>query len=162
MSILGTGILVAIILISIPFLIPKVLGYGVYAVLSDSMEPTYKEGSIVYIKKESPSKIQTGDSIMFRMSEESKALTTHRVIEVDVDKELFYTKGDANEGADAMPVSFERLVGKAVYSIPYLGTYAEFIQSVTGIITGVTLFILSLLLWGIGAILKPKKEIFHS
>ena len=42
---------------------------------------------------------------------------------------MFQTKGDANENADPGMVDFSQYVGKEVFSIPYLGYGADFIQT---------------------------------
>ena len=49
-SVLGTAILIFIILICIPFTIPKFLGGQIYTVISGSMEPEIPVGSLVYVE----------------------------------------------------------------------------------------------------------------
>lgn len=154
----GTCIVILIILISIPFCIPQLLGYEMFSVLSSSMEPVYQKGSVVYVKPLSPDQIHVGDSITYRMSEGTDSLTTHRVVEIDPENQLFMTKGDANDSEDAEQVAFGRLVGKVSFSIPLLGKYAQFIKSVPGIIVGVFLFLIAILLWYIGAMYSPKRK----
>lgn len=158
LNILGTVIVLGIILISIPFLVPKVMGYHIYDVISESMEPEYPKGCLVLVKPLEPEAVQEGDVITFRMSSSSDAVTTHRVVGIEEEQQIFRTKGDANSGQDAEPVTFQRLVGKVVFKIPLLGNYARFIRSVPGTITGIFLFIIAILLWYMGAMLTPKKQ----
>ena len=35
--------------------------------------------------------------------------------------EHFYTQGDANDAPDGAPVYFKNLIGRPVFTIPYLG-----------------------------------------
>ena len=80
LNILGTVIILGIILISIPFLVPKIMGYHVYDVISGSMEPEYPKGCLVLVKPLEPAQVQEGDVITFQVSSASDAVTTHRVV----------------------------------------------------------------------------------
>lgn len=117
------GIL-SILLIFVPYLFrikPQI-------VLSGSMEPEVSVGSLVYLSENiPPEEIQEQDVIAYRRGNQMQVL--HRVIQVDKEKKLFQTKGDANEKADPGMVDFSQYVGKEVFSIPYLGYGVDFIQT---------------------------------
>ena len=72
--------------------------------------------------------------------------STHRVVRIDKENQLFYTKGDANKIEDGAPVHFKNLIGKPIFKIPILGYVAYFIQHPPGtyiaIMAGVILLIL--------------------
>ena len=108
----------AVILVLLPLTVPKLFGYQIYGILTDSMEPTYPAGCVVYVRPTDSSKIQVGDPITFKMGTDTELVTTHRVVEIDSRKRQFITKGDANGSADSSPVSFDRLIGKVVFQIP--------------------------------------------
>lgn len=116
--------MLSILLILVPYLFkikPQI-------VLSGSMEPEISVGSLVYILENiPPEEIQEQDVIAYRRGEQMQVL--HRVIQVDEKKKMFQTKGDANEKADPGMVDFSQYVGKEVFSIPYLGYGADFIQT---------------------------------
>lgn len=116
--------MLSILLILVPYLFkikPQI-------VLSGSMEPEISVGSLVYISENiPPEEIQEQDVIAYRRGEQMQVL--HRVIQVDEKKKKFQTKGDANEKADPGMVDFSQYVGKEVFSIPYLGYGADFIQT---------------------------------
>lgn len=116
--------MLSILLILVPYLFkikPQI-------VLSGSMEPEISVGSLVYISENiPPEEIQEQDVIAYRRGERMQVL--HRVIQVDEKKKMFQTKGDANEKADPGMVDFSQYVGKEVFSIPYLGYGADFIQT---------------------------------
>lgn len=109
----------------------RLLGFQVYNVVSGSMEPTYSVGDLLYVKDVDPDAIRVGDPITFVLNEDL-VVATHRVIKIDAEKRLFYTKGDANDTADAAPVHFNNLIGVPKFSIPLLGYVSEFIQNPPG------------------------------
>ena len=133
-----------------------------YTVLSGSMEPTYHTGSLIYVKKVKPEEVKVGQPITFVLNEDL-VVATHRVVEVDKENQHFYTKGDANENADGAPVHFKNLIGVPVFSIPYLGYVANYIQHTPGlyvaIAAGAVLLLLIFLpeLLGIGKKEKPAE-----
>lgn len=104
---------------------PLVAGYRPVVVLSGSMEPTYHVASVIYYKSAPFSQINEGDPITYQAGEDS--LVTHRVVEKREGAQEFVTKGDANPTNDPNPVSYQKVVGKALpFSIPYAGYYVDF------------------------------------
>ena len=88
-------------------------------------------GDLIYVKKVNPNSIKVGDPITFVLNEDL-VVATHRVIEVDAANQRFFTKGDANEVADANPVHFNNLIGKPVFSVPLIGYAANYIRHPPG------------------------------
>lgn len=131
-NVISTILVVIVVVIALLLVGARVFGLQVYAVLSGSMEPTYHVGSIIYVKPVDPSEIKVGDPITFVMNEQL-TVATHRVVRIDVENSAFYTKGDANEDPDASPVHFNNLLGKPVFTIPYLGYVSSYVQSPPGI-----------------------------
>lgn len=109
----------------------RIIGFTPYVVLSGSMEPTYHVGSLIYVRSVSPESIEAGDPITFVMND-SGTIATHRVTEVDKENQCFYTKGDANNTADASPVTYDNLIGKAIFTIPKLGFFSDWVMSPPG------------------------------
>jgi signal peptidase len=100
---------------------PAIAGCKIYIVMSGSMEPAIKVGSMVAVRPLEPEEVQPGDIITFR-SERGSTVATHRVSRVDTENGLlFYTKGDANDIEDPSPVDPRNLVGKVVLTVPHLG-----------------------------------------
>lgn len=107
-----------------------------YVVLSGSMEPTYHTGSLLYVKSVDPQDLRVGDPITFMLNEDTVA--THRIIEILPDEEdssvlRFRTQGDANDAPDGTPVHYKNVIGKPVFSVPYLGYFANFVQNPPGL-----------------------------
>ena len=81
-----TSILLAILIAIVAVLfVPRIFGLQPMAVLSGSMEPTYHVGSLVYISKTSPEKINEGDPVTFSIG--SDTVVTHRVVKADRDNQ---------------------------------------------------------------------------
>jgi signal peptidase len=99
-------------------------------VLSGSMEPAIPVGGIVVIKPVDPETLRIGDVICFRLSEPTSI--THRII--NITDEGFITKGDANEDPDQWIVKKENVIGKAVFTIPYIGYIGYFVRTPIGFI----------------------------
>ena len=138
------GILILLLIFAALLFAPKVFGVEPMAVLSGSMEPTYHVGSVVYVNKGvSKEDIEVGDPITFKISEET--LVTHRVIEIDSDGN-YHTKGDANDDADGGSVAYSDIVGVPIFTIPYLGYIATYINTKTGMILLVTAILVIILL----------------
>ena len=124
--------LVTLIVIFAVFLMgSRLMGLQVFNVVSPSMEPTYSVGDLLYVKTVDPDSVKVGDPITFVLNE-NLVVATHRVIRVDAENRHFYTKGDANETADAAPVHFNNLIGVPVFSIPLLGYVSNYIQQPPG------------------------------
>ena len=131
-----TSILVALcVLIAVLLVGVRLVGYQVYTVLSGSMEPTYHTGSLIYVKSVDYRDIQSGDVITFMMDEDTVA--THRVVQVIPDEEdpavlRYQTKGDANDAIDGSLVHYKNVIGCPVFTIPYMGYVANYIQNPPG------------------------------
>ena len=112
--------------------LPKAFGLESYYVQSGSMSPTIPQGSMAYIEPVSIDEIAEGrDVLLFSNSAQTKAFM-HRVLAVDYENQLCYTKGDANKTADLMPTSFSLCRGRVCFSIPYWGYIAQAINSKWG------------------------------
>lgn len=128
---LVTTILVIVVVLFAGLLVGgKLFGVEVYSVISGSMEPEYPVGSLIYVKDVEPTEIEVGDVITYVLP--SEIASTHRVVRIDAENELFYTKGDANEFEDGAPTHFNNLIGTPTFKIPYLGFVAYYIQQPPG------------------------------
>lgn len=150
------AVALAILLVGLKF-----TGLQIYTVISGSMEPTYHVGSLIYVRKVDPNTLKVKDPITFELSD--KTIATHRIVEIVKDEETntykFRTQGDANEDVDANLVDPNKVLGKAIFTIPYLGYLATYIQSYPGnlvaICTAIALLIIVII---IDMIIDEKKE----
>lgn len=121
----------------------RLIGLKPYAVLSGSMEPTYPIGSLIYVRHIEPEEVEVGQSISFVFNE-SGSIATHRVVRIDDEAKLFYTKGDANSSEDGAPVLYENYLGTPVFCIPQLGYLSQWLTKpyVRYLVIGLILLIL--------------------
>ena len=106
--------------------LPTIFGYRPLVVLSGSMEPTFKVGSIVYYKKVNQKEIRINDVITFKMDDDK--LVSHRVYSI-IDNQ-YITKGDANNSVDALKIDYSKIVGKDLkINIMFLGYYVNYINN---------------------------------
>jgi len=135
---IGYGIFVAAVvllgLLLVTSLIPIPGNIDIKIVQSGSMEPSIKTGGLVIIKPFSEYHI--GDVIMFGEDTKTKVPTTHRIVADEVRSGVFYytTKGDANEDPDPQQVKQSEVIGKVLFSIPYLGYVLDFAKKPMGFI----------------------------
>lgn len=135
LNFLTTIIVVAAVLLALLLVGARLLGLQVYTVLSGSMEPEYHVGSLIYVKSVDYKMLQVGDDITYMISDDT--IVTHRIIEVLVDEEdpetiRYFTQGIANEVPDGVSVHYKNIIGKPVFSIPYLGYVSNYIQNPPG------------------------------
>ena len=104
------------------FILLHLLGFKSVAVLTDSMEPMISPFSLVIVSPESDIKI--GDVILYEVElSKKKYKVLHRVIDIKEKKGqiVYITKGDNRRYVDAWYVSRENIIGKLLFSLPYLG-----------------------------------------
>ena len=130
-DILSGALVAVVVLAAVSLVLLRIMGYQVFNVVSGSMEPTYSVGDLIYVKSVDPDAVEVGDPITFVLNE-NLVVATHRVIRIDAENRHFYTKGDANETADAAPVHFNNLIGIPQFCIPKLGYVSDFVQHPPG------------------------------
>jgi len=152
LDILGTLIMLAALVASLAFTIPRFLDVQTYVVVTGSMEPAIPVGSLVYAKPVEPETLQPGDVIVFYSTEASSMQggaasngaipITHRVVENHTESSEIITKGDANTDNDRSPVAYINVAGKVAAHVPWLGHLAAPFASRMGKI-GVVMVILA-------------------
>lgn len=158
---LTTLLVVIVVLLAVVLAGARLLGFQVFTVLSGSMEPTYHTGSLIYVREIDPTEIEAGQVITFMLNEETVA--THRVVEVVPDEEdptvlRFMTKGDANEAVDGSLVHYKNVIGTPVFTIPYLGYVANYIQNPPGTYIAISAGAIILLLVLLPDLLSDDKD----
>ncbi len=128
--VLAFVVLVAILMVV--SILPITGNYKVMTVLSSSMSPNIKMGSVVIVKPVSDYKI--GDVITFGPYSKIKPPTTHRIFDIKVvgDQPYYITRGDANNVQDSREVSKRDVIGKVLFSVPYIGFAVDFVKKPIG------------------------------
>lgn len=97
------------------------------------MTPKYPVGSLVYVQPTAPSDVQVGDAISFHFADDLVA--THEVRENNQTDQYFRTQGINNRDEngdiipDAAPVFYNQVIGKVVFSLPFLGFVYQHIKA---------------------------------
>lgn len=115
-------IVTVLVLIYTITVVPVIFSYHPLVVLSGSMEPTIKVGSLIYYKEKNDYNVN--DIISFNIKGQT---VTHRI--VDVLDDNYITKGDANESNDLNPIKKDNIKGKVSnITINYIGYYLRFLN----------------------------------
>lgn len=157
-----TILVAIVVLLAVALVGARLVGLQVFTVLSGSMEPTYHTGSLIYVKDIDHTEIEgctplaegeaapagadtfeyngttylvDGTVLTFMLNEDTVA--THRCVAVVPDENdptvlRFMTKGDNNESVDGSLVHYKNVIGTPIFSIPYLGYVANYIQNPPG------------------------------
>ena len=131
------NLLFVLLLISATFILLTtydiIPGYNFYVVMSGSMEPTIKTGSVVGIKQEN--KYNVKDIVTITQQNNPNETYTHRIVDIFTDEVTTYkTKGDANKGPDLDLANESQILGKVFISIPLIGYLVHFAKQPTGFI----------------------------
>ena len=159
-DVISTVLVALVVILALLLVGARVVGLQVFTVLSGSMEPTYHTGSLIYVKEVDPYTITEGQPITFMLDEDTVA--THRVVGIVPDEEdpaviRFRTKGDANEAEDGGLVHYKNVIGTPIFSIPYLGYVADYIQHPPGMYIAISAGAVLLLLVFIPDIFADEK-----
>ena len=121
--IVAAGILFGLFLI-----VPSVMGWEQYVIVSGSMTGTYDRGSLVFDEVVPVKTLEVGDVITYRPPRGSgpEGLVTHRISSIGRDPKtkvaVFRTKGDANTVADPWTFTLpNRQQARVVTGAPYMG-----------------------------------------
>lgn len=118
---------------------PNFFGIKTYVIVSGSMQPKLNIGDIVVVKNVKENELKIGDVISFR---EEQSVITHRIIELveENGKIKYKTKGDNNNSEDKNIISIDRIEGKVVTSIPYIGIIALLLRGKIALIIIIIIF----------------------
>ena len=142
-------IVAAAVLLAVGLVGVRLAGIQVFTVLSGSMEPAYKTGSVIYVKKADYTALRPGDVITFMVDEHT--IATHRIVDIIPDEDdptvlRFATKGDANAQPDANLVHYKNIIGTPVFTVPGLGYVVNYIQNPPGTYVAIAAGVIVLLL----------------
>lgn len=182
-DIISMIIVIAAVILAVMLVGTRIVGLRPLTVLSGSMEPAIKTGSLVYVKEVDTGTLQKGDVITYTIDADG-TYATHRIIEIipegmtlDMNGEVvpidtsnasapnpvkiklrFRTKGDNNDSSDATPVADVNVVGKVLFSVPYLGYVSNYIQHPPGMYIAISIGAILILLVFLPDLLFDDKE----
>ena len=153
--------MVVVVILAVMLVGVRLVGLQVFTVLSGSMEPVYHVGSLIYVKSVDAADLVVGDDITFMLDEDTVA--THRIVGIVPDENdpsvlRFRTKGVANEQEDGGLVHYKNVIGKPVFTIPYLGYAANYIQNPPGMYIAMAGGAILILLVFLPDLFAPEEE----
>ena len=135
--------------------------FKVLVVKSGSMRPKIKTGSVVVVKPSADYSV--GDVITFNEKSIGGSVT-HRIVKISGPPahRLYTTKGDANNAPDDNLIGRDRIIGKVLFSVPYLGYALDTVKRPWGFILVVVIPALLLISEEIKKIWQEIKKIKNS
>lgn len=138
-SVLTSVLMVAALALACLMVLPTLLGYERYVIVSGSMVPTIEVGSVVYDEVVPVDGLEVGDIITFVPPPEYdiESPVTHRIIQIAVADEgsshpgqrVFRTQGDANEDPDAWRMVLDgEEQPRVAHVVPYVGYFYMVLQ----------------------------------
>lgn len=132
-------VMVGAVVLACLMVLPTLLGYERYVIVTGSMVPTIEVGSVVYDEVVPVDDLEVGDIITFVPPPEYdiESPVTHRIIQVTVADEgsshpggrVFRTQGDANEDPDPWRMVLDGDEQPRVeHVIPYVGYFYMALQ----------------------------------
>lgn len=118
--------------------IAPLTGRELFIVGGGSMEPSIPIGSLVLATRTDATTVALGDVVTVRA--DNGVVFTHRITRVvDLpDGRYFETKGDANPSPDGGLVPARAIVGATEQYVPYAGYARDFLSSVPGVVTALS------------------------
>lgn len=134
-----------------------ICGVGIYAVETGSMEPTIHQGSLIYVDKyqenEVFEKVEIYDDITYKTS--SGKILTHRVVDIDLDKNELTTQGIREGAAKDAAISPSQVIGEVKLAIPVIGYIIILLKNIYVDIIIILIIILSIV---VSSIIKETKK----
>lgn len=113
-----------------------IFGYRSFIILSDSMKPEFKSGDLIFVKRVNSGEVYFNDIISYTSRDPRifGDIVTHRIVDIDYENSEFITRGDNADQDDEYPVTEELIIGKYVFSIPYIGYFFNFLKTDLGFV----------------------------
>ena len=137
--------------------VPKLFGVEFRAVVTGSMTPELPVGSLVVIVPTKAENINIGDDVAF--VDPGSRVITHRVVEIDREKNEFTTWGIANApAATDRPSRYENILGVVRWHAPHLGKAFSLVSTTSGKIIAVTAIASMCLIYSLIGIWTKKQK----
>jgi signal peptidase I len=127
----GALLIAVIALAFILVIVPKVAGATPLTVLTQSMEPLYPPGTLLFVRPVKQADIKIGDVLTYQIQSGRPAVISHRVIAINNPADgtrTFILKGDNNSDADPAAVIPAQIKGRLWYSVPMLGWVSNLVN----------------------------------
>jgi signal peptidase I len=151
----GIAVVSLLVIVAALTLIAPYFGWRVDTVVSGSMEPELKVGSIAVTRPVGAEEISVGDVITFR-SPTSGKITSHRVLAIESGPS-FLTEANANEAADSFVIPAREVGGRVCLHVPLAGYVLQRLVTPTGLLL-LFLFGFAIVVAEIGSIFELRRK----
>ena len=158
-TLISNGLLfLALFVLIVVGLLPSQIGFSFHSIISGSMEPALKTGSVIGLKSANADEIVMDDVICFETDDKS-APVCHRVVGQVIQDGIpyFQTKGDAVDEMDDWLVKPENILGKVVFHLPGMGYFSAFLKTLPGFAVFIALPALVIILIEFKDFMFPKR-----
>lgn len=101
-------------------------------VATGSMQPEVNIGDVVIVCKTNPDELKVGDIIQYQGNGFSVIHRIYAQKTNDNGETYFITKGDNNNAPDANPVTKSQVLGKVLFTVPYIGNVSLWVHNLFG------------------------------
>jgi len=93
----------------------SIFGYRIFIIKTGSMQSTINVGDLILTRNPNKNKLNIGDVITFISPDPQiwGMINTHRIN--DIKDEYYYTKGDASDFIDQIPVKYDDILGEVIF-----------------------------------------------
>jgi len=111
----------------------SILGYRVFTINNDEMNPKYKVNDIIVTKDYNPSKLKVGDDISYlgTCCGQGGMIVNHRIIKVDKESNKITTKG-INSSIEDPEIKYKQVIGKVVGILPVISFLHHILKNQIG------------------------------
>ena len=134
---------------------PRVFGYSIFLMGSDSMGEEMPAEAAILVRECDPAELAAGDVVTFRSGYDSTGqplFETSRVTAVEEDADggrIFYARGDQETEEDTVTYTDREVIGKAMWTMAGLGTFLSFIKTPFGLVICIAVPLFLLLIYEI-------------
>lgn len=163
----STTLCFIVVIKTVVFNDPSLLGYKFYYIVTGSMEPTIPTNSLTLVNTKEKD-YEVGDIITFYFSDSpvDGVPNTHRIISIVEEDGYsgYVTQGDANPTADMEVVTQENIVGEVVWyvgSASTIGILVEFVGTQGGFLFLILLPILWITIGAMRSFIREYKNLIR-
>lgn len=136
----------------------NLFGYGVYTIITKSMEPVYDVGDMLIAHKVPLEELEIGNDIVYEGKEgDFKDKTvTHRIIKINGNK--IQTQGIANSAPDP-EITYDQVIGKVLFKFTILSVFSKLMNDSVLFYFIVFIPFTVILFFDVMGIINDKKEL---
>ena len=118
----------------------SILGYRLFTINDDGMNPKYKVHDIIVVKDYDPSKLKVGDNISYlgNCCGQAGMIINHQIVKIEEEANKITTKGINSQEEDP-EITYKQVIGKVVGKLPVINFLHHIFKNIIGFILVVLL-----------------------